>query len=139
LISALAELYGPERVGLLSVWGPTPDAARLPCRVLHASTERPASGRSERVRFVRKLTHTLAALVSARRWRGRQLVIVACHPHLAPVAWACRLISGAPFAVWCHGREAWGGLRPTVRLFLPRANRVLSGSRFTADVVHEIA
>jgi phosphatidylinositol alpha-1,6-mannosyltransferase len=80
----------------------------------------------------------LDAMWTARRWR-RRLAIVATHPHLAPVASICSKISGAPFAVWCHGIEAWGRPRPAVARALQAANAVFAPSRFTAQRVEETA
>ncbi len=88
------------------------------------------------------LTHTtnrvlfaFRAMRRARRWRGHGFLVIACHAHLAPIAWLCRMVSGAPYVVWCHGRESWGRPRASVRAALRRATRVLAGSRFTADQV----
>jgi glycosyltransferase involved in cell wall biosynthesis len=67
----------------------------------------------------------------ARRWR-RRLVIVAAHPHLAPVAWLAHVVSGAPYAVWCHGIEVWGPIERATRFGITRADRVFAPSRFTA-------
>jgi phosphatidyl-myo-inositol dimannoside synthase len=127
LIGALADRFGGDRVGLVSLWG---GAADLPARILHRGRT-PAHGR---VPFVERFTFTLAALLTARRWR-RRLVVVACHPHLAAVAVAAGRVAGARVAVWCHGDEVWRPLRPSVRLALQRADLVFAPSRFTAGQV----
>lgn len=129
ILRALAELYGPERVGLIAIWGPVPRAEPLGCRVLWAGNGR----RGVRLGVGRKIVSTIAAVRAARHWRGRQLVIIACHPHLAPVAWACGVVSGAPTVVWCHGFEVWGSVRRSVAAALSRADLLLAVSRFTAD------
>ena len=128
LLRALADLYGPERVGLLSVWG---GSERLPCRVLWAG---PRAHGAEPVPASVKMRFAAAAAVAARVWR-RRLVIVACHPHLAPVAQACARVSGAPFLVWCHGEEAWRPQRRLVGRALRAADAVVAPSHFTATAV----
>ena len=56
---------------------------------------------------------------------------------MAPVAWLCSKLVGSPFIVWCHGREAWGSLRMSVRFALRHADVVFAGSHFTARAVEE--
>jgi phosphatidylinositol alpha-1,6-mannosyltransferase len=131
LIRALSERYGAERTGLLSIWG-ADSAQPLPsCRVLYAGGARPGPGPA-RVGLAARLRFALAALEAARRWRHPRLVVIACHAHLAPVAWLCRLAWGAPYAVWGHGTEVWGGIRLSVRAALARARKVFVPSRYTA-------
>jgi glycosyltransferase involved in cell wall biosynthesis len=129
LLAALGDLIGPERVGLLAVWWRTvvPD---LPCRVLvrGALVRREPPGP---VGPAIRVAYTLGSVRAAYRWR-RRLVVVACHPHLGPVAWMCRLVSGAPYAVWCHGFETWGPLRWSVRAALRRADAIFAPSEFSA-------
>ena len=132
LLGAFADLYGPERVGLLSVWG---GSARLRCRVLWAG---PRARGAEPVPASVKMRFAAAAAMAARGWR-RRLVIVACHPHLAPVAQACARVSGAPFLVWCHGEEAWRPQRRFVGRALRAADAVVAPSHFTASVVQQTA
>lgn len=132
LLRAVADLYGPERVALLSVWGGT---RPLPCRVLWKG---PAPRGSGRVPVWLKLRFVLAALVAARRWR-RRLVVVACHPHLAPVARLCAWAARAPYLVWCHGEEVWRRQRVWVRRALRVADAVVAPSRFTAGMVRQMA
>jgi len=76
------------------------------------------------------------AVLGALRWR-RGLVVIACHPHLAPVAWLITSLIGAPFVVWCHGEEVWGRIRSTVAWTMRRADVVFAPSRFTAGRVEQ--
>ncbi|MDR7505924.1 MAG: glycosyltransferase family 4 protein [Armatimonadota bacterium] len=131
LVRALADLYGAERIGLLSVWG---GPGVLPCRVLWKGPEARGAGR---VPWTVKVRFVLAAARLARRWR-RRLVVVACHPHLAPVAWLAARAAGARWAVWCHGREVWRPVRPAVRAALRRADLVVAPSRFTAGLLERM-
>jgi phosphatidylinositol alpha-1,6-mannosyltransferase len=131
LVRALADLYGAERIGLLSVWsGP----GVLPCRVLWRGPEARDAGR---VPWTIKVRFALSAARLARRWR-RRLVVVACHPHLAPVAWLAARAAGVPWAVWCHGEEVWRPLWPAVRAALRRADLVVAPSRFTAGLLERM-
>ena len=132
LVRALADACGPERVGLLSLYaqGDKP----LPCRLLYSGRRRHWG----RVSSVEKVAYLAACLSAARRWRKR-LVVVACHPHLAPVARACAAVAGRPYAVWCHGEEVWRPLRPAVRAALVAADAVFAPSRFTAGQVERWA
>jgi phosphatidyl-myo-inositol dimannoside synthase len=136
MLAALRDVIGPERVGLLAVWH-RPGRSDFPCQVLMKGAivrqEPPGP-----VRPAMRVSFTLASVRAARRWRGR-LVVVACHPHLAPVAWTCRLVSGAPYAVWCHGFETWGRLRWPVRACLRRADVVFAPSRFSARLTERAA
>jgi phosphatidylinositol alpha-1,6-mannosyltransferase len=125
LIRALADVVGAERVGVLAVRsGERPDA--LPCRLLRAG--RP--GTRARVGIGERAAYVLAATRTARRWRER-LAVVCAHPHLAPVGLLVRVLTGAPYAVWCHGEEVWGRIGPLVRWSLRRAEAVFAPSRFT--------
>src|SRR5262245_38788983 len=126
LIRSLADRYGRNDVGVVSVWGGDAD---LPARILHQGRR---SGGGRHVMFTEKATFVASALYSAWQWR-RRLVVVACHPNLAPVAWAAGQISGAAVAIWSHGDEVWGPLRPSVRFAMRRAGLVFAPSRFTAD------
>jgi len=131
LLHALADLYGSERVGLLSVWGGV-DA--LPARLIWRGREKTGAGRtplSARLRFA------LASVVAARRWR-RRLVVIACHPHLASVARLAAWAAGAPLVVWSHGEEVWRPLRSTVRAALRTADLVIAPSRFTRDALADM-
>ena len=132
LLRALTDLYGSERVGLLSVWG---GSTELPCRVLWAGPK--AHGASP-VSAPVKMRFAAAAVVAARRWR-RRLVILACHPHLAPVARACARVSGAPFLVLCHGEEVWRPQRRLVGHALRVADAVVAHTRFTTSMVQQTA
>ena len=128
LIGSLSDRFGADRVGVVSLWGGDRD---LPGRMLNRGRRPPDRGFvpvAERTRF------TLSTLRNARRWR-RRLVVVACHPHLAPVALAAARLARAPVAVWCHGDEVWRPLRRSVRFALQRVDVVFTPSRFTADQV----
>jgi glycosyltransferase involved in cell wall biosynthesis len=94
--------------------------------------------RRQRVSFIGRAQFSVAAVVTARRWR-RRLALFACHPHLAPVAWVCGLVSGAPYAVWCHGVESWGPMPAFVARGLRAADVVFAPSEFTARRVEEVA
>ncbi|MDR7545259.1 MAG: glycosyltransferase family 4 protein [Armatimonadota bacterium] len=131
LVRALADLYGAERVGLLSVWG---GPGILPCRVLWRGPEARGAGG---VPWTIKVHFALAAVRLARRWQ-RRLVVVACHPHLAPVAWLAARVAGVPWAVWCHGEEVWRPLRPAVFAALRRSSLVIAPSRFTAGLLERM-
>jgi len=132
LIKSLADCYGPDRVGLLPLWD-SRGAQRLSCRVLRRA--RPAP-RTKRVAPIARFAYMIATMRSTWRWRHR-LIIVCCHAHMAPVAWLCSKLVGSPFIVWCHGREAWGSLRMSVRFALRHADVVFAGSHFTARAVEE--
>ncbi|MGH2786467.1 MAG: glycosyltransferase family 4 protein [Actinomycetota bacterium] len=124
LIRALVELLGRERVGLLSVWAQTESQ---PCSVLYGGRGR--NGR--RVGVLARALFAAHTLRSAWRWR-EDGVVLACHPHLAPVALLARWLFHTPCVVWCHGEEVWGTLRPAVRTAIRRADIVLAPSAFTA-------
>ncbi len=134
LLKALAESFGPERVGLVPLWGGK-DSRELPCRVLRGGGR---SSGSNRVGVVDRIAYATAVSTRALRWRCR-LIIVCCHAHLAPIAWLSARFSGAPYVVWCHGRETWGRLRPLVRFSLQRADVVFAPSQFTARAVEAAA
>lgn len=135
LLSSLADLYGAERVGLLQLWDHGVESNS--CRLLHrgVATVGKATGQ---VTFARRIGFLLAAIRHARRW-NRNLVLVAAHAHLAPVAWTAAVISGRPYAVWCHGLEAWGPLRFGVRHALRNAAAIFTTNRFTATRVEQLA
>lgn len=129
-VTAFAEKYGPERVGLLTLGRP-PDG--LECRVL-------ASGKtfSRQIRTLAKLRFMWKALRVARTWKNN-LVLVVAHPHLASVAAMASRITGAPFAVWCYGKESWGSIRGSTQASLKRASLVLAPSEFTARQLENVA
>jgi phosphatidyl-myo-inositol dimannoside synthase len=137
LAGGLSELYGPERVGMVSVWDHPGD--RVPCRELYAGAKMPAGGGPARVEPYERLRYVLAALSSARRWRHPRLVVIACHSHLAPVAMAAAWVADRPFAVWCHGKESWGRLPFLVGVALRRANVVFAPTAFSAAQVEAAA
>lgn len=132
LARAAADVYGAERVGVLSVWR---GDHQVPGRELRRGDEH---RNDVRVGPVRAAAFAIDAVATARRWR-RRLAIVVTHPHLAPVGWLARLASGAPYAVWCHGIEVWGPLDRVTRSALRRADRVFAPSRFTAVQVEQRA
>jgi phosphatidylinositol alpha-1,6-mannosyltransferase len=125
LAQALGDSFGEERVGVLSIWrGDQAVAGRVLTRGDPMTTDgRVGQPRSARFAF--------DAVRFARRWR-RRLAIVAAHPHLAPVGWLAHVVSGAPYAVWCHGIEVWGPIERATRFGITRADRVFAPSRFTA-------
>lgn len=128
LARAAGDAFGEERVGVLSVWrGEAPFSGRE----LRAGAAPVGDGR---VGPIRSASFVLDAVVAARRWR-RRLAIVVSHPHLAPVGWLSRVVSRAPYAVWCHGIEVWGPLDRATRFGLRRADQVFAPSRFTATQV----
>lgn len=127
LLAALAETYGSDRVGLLSVWGGSKD--QLP-EIRWLNDDAPKG--SGPVPTGHRLRFAVQSLRRARAWRPN-LVVVANHPHLAPMAWLASQVTGAPFAVWSHGFEAWSPDRALVRMTMGRATRVWAVSRFTAD------
>ncbi len=136
LLAVLGDLIGPEHVGLISVWR-RPGLAHLRCRVfVHGGPVR--SEPPGPVSPWMRLAFTLGSLRAARLWR-RRLVVVACHPNLAPVAWMSRLVSGAPYGVWCHGYETWGPLQWSVRTALRRADAVFAPSSFSARLTERAA
>jgi glycosyltransferase involved in cell wall biosynthesis len=126
LVRALGDAFGEERVGVLSIWRGDQAVAGRVLRRGDPMTEEGRVGHPRSARFA------LDAFRLARRWR-RRLAIVAVHPHLAPVAWLARVVSGSPYAVWCHGIEVWGPLERATRFGIARADRVFAPSRFTAE------
>ena len=128
LIRTLGDRFGPDRVGVLSVWGGRTD---VPARILRRGRR---SGGARPVPIPDKVAFAISSVRHARRWR-RRLVVVACHPHLALVAVAAGRVAGVRVSVWCHGDEVWRPLRPSVRWALRRADLVFAPSRFTADQV----
>lgn len=130
LLSALADLYGPEQVGVLPVWRIEGEPSY---RVLSRRWT-PKTHGSGSVRWHVRLGYVWAAVRTARRWK-RSLVVIATHPHLASVAWMCSLVSGASWATWCHGQESWGELPKGLTSALRQAKVVFAPSQFTADQV----
>src|SRR4029078_6496084 len=51
----------------------------------------------------------------------------------------CRVLSGAPYAVWCHGIEVWGRLSPSVASSLRAGDLVFARSAYTARRVEAVA
>jgi glycosyltransferase involved in cell wall biosynthesis len=133
LLRALCDVYGADRVATLAIRNR--DEAAVPGRLLRRG--RAASG-SVRVSHIERARYFAASVATARRWR-RRLAVFAAHPHLAPVAWASRLVSGAPYAVWCHGIESWGRLPLFVAMALRAADEVFAPSTFTARRIERVA
>jgi phosphatidylinositol alpha-1,6-mannosyltransferase len=132
LTHALSEAFGEERIAVASIWRGDQSVAG---RILRDGDAMSADGR---VGGIRSARYAFTAARIARRWR-RRLAIVAAHPHLAPVAWLAHAVSGAPYAVWCHGIEVWGPIGRAARFGIARADRVFAPSRFTADQVEHHA
>lgn len=130
LLRALTELYGDERVGVLPVWGGD-GKHDLPGWRLY-----PGWHGSGRVPVHRQITFALRAVRLARRWR-RRLVVIAAHPHLAPVARLAAMVAGCRYAVWAHGYEVWGPVRRRIRAGLRGADTVWAVSEFTATQLRE--
>lgn len=131
LAEALSESFGEDRVGVLSLYRGTEP---IRGRVLRQGVV----VRSGKVPLRHKLAFVADSAWTARRWR-RRLAVVVTHPHQAPVGWLSRVISGAPYAVWCHGTEVWGRVSPVVASAIRRADVVFAPSRFTARAVEEVA
>jgi phosphatidyl-myo-inositol dimannoside synthase len=80
-----------------------------------------------------KARFTAAALRAARR---RAQLVVAVHPHLAPVARGLRIIAPRIRSVVCtHGIEVWEPLSRVRRAALRKASLVLAPSKYTAEHV----
>jgi phosphatidylinositol alpha-1,6-mannosyltransferase len=78
-------------------------------------------------------------VAAAYRSAGNPSLILAAHPHLAPVAWALRATHRrARYVVVAHGIEVWEPLAPLKRLALQRANLVLAPSNDTVERVARI-
>ena len=76
---------------------------------------------------------TATALRSARR---HAKLVLAAHPHLAPVTQTMRLAAPRMKTIICtHGLEVWEPLAPVRRRSLRRANLVLAPSQSTAEHV----
>jgi phosphatidylinositol alpha-1,6-mannosyltransferase len=131
LIASLSEKYGEARTHVLSVLD---DRGRGKNQAPGPSA-RPGAGAGGRVSAGTQLAYLLAAVRLARQLRRSELVMVACHVQLAPVAWAAARASGAGYAIWCHGIEAWGRLNPLCHLGLRQASVVFAPSRFSARAV----
>lgn len=136
LLIALKELWGRDRLSVLSVWADAQGASPISLQFSAATEQTQASGQ---VPVGSRIAYLVAAIKAAHRWRHQLPVVVACHVQLAPVAWAAARASGARYAVWCHGREAWGTLAPWTRLSLRRAAVVFAPTWFSARSVERAA
>ncbi len=132
MIHAAARRFGPGRVGVVSLWGPSSNARDLPCVMLDPGAHRPDPAR-RRVSLRARLRFAASAVRAAWRWRGARLTIVAAHAHVAPVAQLAAWLAGASFAVWGYGVEVWGHVRPLMSFALRRARAVFAISNFTAE------
>jgi phosphatidylinositol alpha-1,6-mannosyltransferase len=132
LLEALSAHLNSSAIGVVTLWGgEQEEPSGLPCHILSTGAR---SGALRRFYLLRSASFVARAVIAARRWR-RSLVIVACHPYLAPVALLCSWATGAPYAAWAHGQEVWRPLGATKRLALRRARVVFAPSRFTAAQV----
>jgi phosphatidyl-myo-inositol dimannoside synthase len=134
LLMALGDLLGSEHVELLPIWRRL-GLEDLRCRVLPGGevvrTDPPGSVRlATRLRFAR-------AAVKASVGRRTDTAVFACHPAIAPVALMCRLVAGVPYAVWCHGYDAWAIVAPLERLAVQKAARVFAPSEFSARLAEQ--
>jgi phosphatidylinositol alpha-1,6-mannosyltransferase len=136
-VAALTDVWGRERVQVLSVW--PADAADDPASSIEFWSAAHPGLPTDRVPLSARIRYLLAAIEAARKRRHQRPVLIACHVELAPLAWAAARCSGARYAVWCHGREAWGRLAPWVRLSLHHAAVAFAPSRFSARAVERAA
>jgi glycosyltransferase involved in cell wall biosynthesis len=135
MLSALSRLYGAERIGLVLARDRGLDTPN--CRILYRGTRKPAP--SSRVPVVGRTSYYWAAIRAALRWRQRNLVVIATNVHLAPAARIAALLSGTSYAVWCHGIEGMGPLKPSIRLALKEATAIFAPNGKTADRVERLA
>ena len=76
------------------------------------------------------------SVTAARAARRSARLVVAGHPHLAPVAQGAKLLApGAKSMVWTHGLEVWEPLSLVRRAALRKADLVLAPTNDTADHV----
>ena len=127
MVDALAD-GGGQRAHLAVVWREERGAVANAV-IVDAGVERRGL---TTVPLRRQVGYVVRVLRYARRRRDQHDAVVACHAHLAPVAWMCRRITGRPYLVWCHGKEAWGRFGIATRLAVRAADHVISGSEFTA-------
>ena len=131
LTEALSDSHGEDHVGVLSLRaGDEPIRGRM----LREGTSR----EGPRVGLADKSAFVVDALLTSYRWR-RSLTVVATHPHLAPVARACKVISRAPYVVWCHGEESWAYPGFAAARALRDADAVFAPSVFTARRIEHVA
>ena len=121
---------------MLSVWA---DAGADPGGSMEFWAATEPRQRTSRVPLRARIAYLLAAIRAVRKWRHRGTVVIACHVELAPLAWVAARACGGRYAVWCHGREAWGRLAPWVRLSLRQAAIAFAPSRFSAGAVERAA
>jgi phosphatidyl-myo-inositol dimannoside synthase len=94
---------------------------------------------NRRVRFRGAGRSKTRFLAAAYRSAGRPCLILAAHPHLAPVALALRAgHRGTGYVVVAHGIEVWEPLTLLRRRALLRANLVLAPSNDTVERVARV-
>jgi glycosyltransferase involved in cell wall biosynthesis len=135
LLSALGRLYGSERIGLLQAWDRGVDTPN--CRLLHRGVRTPAP--NAELPVAAAMRYRWAAIRAALRWRKRNLVLLAASVQLAPVARAAGILSRTPYAVWCHGVEGMGSLKPSVKLALQQADAIFAANGQTAEQLARLA
>ena len=92
-----------------------------------------------RVRFRGAAHSKIRFLAAAYRSASNPCLILAAHPHLAPVAWAMRAGHRcARYVVVAHGIEVWEPLPVLRRRALLRANLVLAPSNDTVEKVARV-
>lgn len=125
-VRVLVAEYGGDRCHVLSVRAGRP-LDDLGAHIIDPGAWIP----SQVVPRRRQLVFGLRSLMAAWRYR-ESLIVVAAHPHLAPVAWASARVARRPFISWVFGKESWLPLPFPIRASLARANSVLAISDFTA-------
>jgi glycosyltransferase involved in cell wall biosynthesis len=79
---------------------------------------------------------TRFSVTAARAARRRAKLVVAGHPHLAPVAEGLKFLApGAKSIIWTHGLEVWEPLSLVRRRALRNADLVLAPTQDTANQV----
>lgn len=116
-------------------------AQGLQCRVLSLNDtpelHRMSVGTKEFVFTGSARSKVSFAATAARAARKHAKLIVAGHPHLAPVAQAARLLAPkAKTIVWAHGLEVWEPLSPLRRAALQKSDLVIVPTNDTANHVN---
>lgn len=125
-VRALADLHGQDSCQVISLRG-RESGDEVPAIVLDRGFE----SNRPRVPMTKKAAFACRALQAVRH-RQRGLLIVAGHPHLAPIAWLAASISGAPYVVWVFGKESWAPMGRIKRRAIRQADLVLAITRYTA-------
>lgn len=135
MIRVLSDRYGQESVGLVATSGEGP-FTDIPCMFIRrGDTE---AERSPRVGASTKLAMLLASVSAGFRYRHRRLVVISCHPRLAPIGWLCSIAGRGSHLVWSYGVESWTRLALIPRYAVTRATQVLAISSYTADHVSDL-